>query len=211
MGRELRKADFTKLAGQTQLVYERNASRFANERPKSLIEKKWLDRFLKLVPENGNLLDLGCGAGQPIAAYFIRQGHRVVGLDASVNMIRLARENFPAGDWRREDMRNFKWDERFHGIIGWHSFFHLTRDEQRASLPGIAKHLAPQGALLLTVGPNDGEVEGRVGCDPVYHASLSLGEYREILSVQGLEIEDFVAEDPDCDGSTVLLARMAGG
>lgn len=209
MGGDLGKMDISDLADQTQLVYERNARRFAIERPKNLFEKPWLDRFLELIPENGNLLDLGCGAGEPIASYLIEQGHSVVGLDASNNMIHLARENIPTGDWRLGDMRNFQLDDRFHGIIAWHSFFHLTREEQRTALPCIAKHLTPKGALLLTVGPNDGEVAGRVGDDPVYHASLSQDEYGDILSIQGLEIKSFVAEDPDCDGATVMLAQMS--
>lgn len=62
---------------------------------------------------------------------------------------------------------------------------------------------------MLTVGTHDGEVTGRVGDDIVYHASLSQDEYCDILSNQGLEIESFVTEDPDCDGSTIMLAKMS--
>lgn len=202
------KSDLTELAGKTQSVYERNARRFADERPKTLIEKSWLDRFQNLMPKNGKVLDLGCGAGEPIASYLFEKGHRVVGLDASKNMIDLARENIPAGDWRLGDMRTFQLSERFHGIIGWNSFFHLTRDEQRTVLPNIANHLLPGGAILLTVGQHDSEVAGCVGDDPIYHASLSQDEYREILSNEGLGIVRFTPEDPDCYGMTILLAQV---
>ena len=203
----MRDKDMAQLARQTQLVYQRNAYRFANERPKNLIEKPWLERLRRLMPKNGTVLDLGCGTGEPIAAYFLQHGHPVVGLDASANMISLARKNLPSGDWRLGDMRTFDFPDRFHGILGWHSFFHLTRQEQRTTLPRIAGHLQPAGALLLTVGPDDGEVAGRVGDDPVYHASLSQNEYREIFSRLGISIIQFVTEDPDCDGATVLLAQ----
>ena len=204
----MEKPDLSELAGQTQQVYERNARRFATERPKTLVEKSWLDRFRSLMPENGNVLDLGCGAGEPIASYLIENGHRVVGLDASKNMIELARQAIPAGDWRLGDMRRFQFSERFHGIIGWNSFFHLTQNEQRAALPKIARHLLPGGAIMLTVGPEEGEVAGRVGDDPVYHASLSPREYDKVLSNEGLEIVNFTAEDPDCYGMTILLAQL---
>lgn len=208
-GCQLSDRDITDLALQTQVTYQRNARRFADERPKSLVEKPWLDRFLKWIPEGGKILDLGCGAGEPIASYFIGHGHTVVGLDASSNMVDIARANIPSGEWRLGDMRSFEFSERFHGIIGWNSFFHLTRDEQRNVLPCIANHLHPDGVLLLTVGPLDGEVAGCVGDDPIYHASLSPDEYDSILSSLNIQIRQFVPEDPECYGMTILLAQMS--
>lgn len=201
--------DITSLAAQTQAVYQRRATAFTTQRPKSLHEKPWLDRFRNLMPGNGSVLDLGCGNGDPIATYFTDHGHRVTGMDASTNMIKMARENHPNGDWRVADMRGFAFPETFDGIIGWHSFFHLTRDEQRSTLPIIAKHLNPNGALLLTVGPEDGEVTGHVGGDPIYHASLSPAEYGDILATLSIEIRKFTPNDPECDGSTLLLAQKS--
>lgn len=196
----------TAVAATTQAVYERQATRFDRERPRRLHERAWLDRFLALVPPGGLILDLGCGAGDPIAAYITSAGYRVIGLDASRAMLALARERFPAGDWRHGDMRSLDFSERFDGIIGWNSFFHLTRDEQRDALPRIGRHLAPGGALMLTVGPEDGEVLGTVGGEPVYHASLAPREYERILGDLGLALVAPIAEDPACDNQTVLLA-----
>jgi len=164
---------------------------------------------MKLMPAYSSILDLGCGAGDPIASYFIKHGHCVVGLDSSLNMLAMACENIPSGDWRLGDMRQLDLPERFNGIIGWNSFFHLTRDEQRQTLPDIARHLLPGGALLLTVGPYEGEVAGCVGDDPIFHASLSLGEYSDILISHTVRIRAFVPEDPDCYGMTILLAQKA--
>jgi len=201
--------DISELALETQLIYQRNARRFADERPKNLVEKSWLDQFRRLIPAGGKILDLGCGAGVPIASYLIRHGHSIVGLDASSNMIDMARDNIPSGDWRLGDMRSFDFPERFHGIIGWNSFFHLTREEQRIALPNIAKHLHSEGALILTVGPHEGEVAGCIGDDPIYHASLSPNEYSGILSDLSLNIREFMPEDPECYGMTILLAQKS--
>ena len=164
---------------------------------------------MKLMPAHVSILDLGCGAGDPIASYFIQHGHSVVGMDSSSNMLAMARKNIPRGDWRLGDMRQLDLPERFNGIIGWNSFFHLTRDEQRKTLPEIARHLLPGGALLLTVGPHEGEVAGCVGDDPIYHASLSLNEYSDILLSHTVRIREFTPEDPDCYGMTILLAQKA--
>lgn len=195
------------MAATTQAVYERNARRFDAERPKGLHERVWLDRFLDLIPNEGAILDLGCGGGDPIARHMTQQGFHVVGADASTAMLEIARERFPTGDWRLADMRTLSLPETFDGIIGWNSFFHLRPDEQRAVLPKLAAHLNPGGALMLTVGPHAGEVAGIVGDDPVYHSSLAPDEYRQILDGLGLEIVRFAFEDPDCDQQSVLLAR----
>ncbi|MBO0334975.1 class I SAM-dependent methyltransferase [Sneathiella sp. CAU 1612] len=195
------------LAKTTQDVYERNAERFDAERSKTLFERNWLDRFLSLIPEKGYVLDLGCGAGDPIARYILSKGYILAGIDASAAMLRLAERRFPAGDWRQMDMRSLDLQERFHGIIGWDSFFHLSREEQRLVLPKLAAHLQSGGALLLTVGPTDGEVAGHVGDDAVYHASLSIEEYISILASGGLKVVDFRPEDPDCGQRSVLLAQ----
>ncbi len=195
------------MAATTQTVYERNARRFDTERAKGLHERVWLDRFLSLLPPEGNVLDLGCGSGDPVARYMTAQGFDVVGVDASTAMLDIARERFPSGDWRLADMRTLSLPETFDGIIGWNSFFHLRQDEQRAVLPKLAAHLRPGGALMLTVGPQAGEVAGTVGDDPVYHSSLAPDEYRQVLAGLGIGIVRFTFEDPECHQQSVLLAQ----
>jgi SAM-dependent methyltransferase len=195
------------LAARTQDVYERRARRFDAERARDLHERVWLDRFLDLVSPGGRVLDLGCGSGDPIAAYMTDTGYDVLGVDASRAMLALARSRYPAGDWQYGDMRDLDLPERFDGIISWNSFFHLMPDEQRAILPRIGRHMKEGAGLMLTVGPEAGEVTGHVGGDPVYHASLAPEEYVDRLSMLGVDIVDFVPEDPSCDGQTVLLGR----
>ena len=199
--------DMEALAAATQNVYERNARRFDAERSKNLVERVWLDRFLAQVGGSGRILDLGCGAGDPIAAYMSGRGLHVTGVDASTEMLKIARERFPDGDWRHMDMRALDLGETFDGIIGWDSFFHLRQDEQRAVLPRLAQHLTPGGVLMLTVGPTAGEISGHVGDDLVYHSSLAPQEYEGILANLGIDIVRFTNEDPDCGHRTVLFAQ----
>lgn len=199
------------LARNTRDIYERNATRFDAERTRLLYERPWLDRFLGFLPPEGRILDLGCGTGDPIASYFLTRSFRVTGMDFSTAMIAIARERFPRGDWRIGDMRLLGLGELFDGVIGWDSFFHLTPEEQRSTLPLLAGHLKTGGALMLTTGPAAGEVSGHVGDDAVYHSSLAPSEYGTILRGLGLEIVEFVREDPECDLHTVMLARMTSG
>ena len=203
--------DLSRLSRKTRDTYERHAGRFDAERSRALFERPWLDRFVSLLPERATVLDVGCGAGEPVARYFVDSGLRVTGIDVSREMVALSAQRLPSARWLIADMRELNLDETFDGVVSWHAFFHLTPAEQRTTLPLFARHLTDGGALLLTVGPREGETVGRVGGEAVYHASLSPAEYRRILAEHGLEIVDFVPEDPNCDYATVLLARKRVG
>lgn len=196
--------------GGTRAVYDRQAEVYDKARSRSFFEARWLATFGDALPRGAKVLDLGCGAGEPIAAWLIGEGFRVTGADFSEGMLAIARARWPDGDWRVADMRNLDLDETFDGIVGWDSFFHLTPDEQRATIPRLAAHLAPEGRLMVTVGHKAGEVSGTVGAETVYHASLSPAEYARCLEDAGLAMTAFMAEDPRTDFHTVLMARKTG-
>ncbi len=206
---EVQVSDLADLAGRTQDVYARKGLQYDDERSRALFERGWLDRFLALVPARAAILDAGCGAGAPIAQYLIKQGCRLTGIDLSVPMLERARVRFPRARWLEADMRGLDLPDRFDGIVGWHSFFHLAPDEQRETLGRFAAHLRDGGALMLTVGPHASEAIGHVGGEPVYHASLAPGDYETALRALGMRIVRFVAEDPECDHASVLLAQKA--
>ena len=191
----------------TRGVYERRAEDYDAGRSRAFFEARWLTRFADSLPKGGRVLDLGCGAGEPIAGWLIREGYRVTGMDFSQPMLDIAARRFPDGDWRLGDMRTLELPGRFHGIIGWDSFFHLTPDEQRATIPRLARHLEPGGVLMVTVGPIAGEVTGNVGGETVYHASLSVEDYARVMDRAGLRLIAYMAEDPYCDFHTVAMAR----
>ena len=52
-------------------LYQRHADDWGRDRGRSLVEKEWLDRFFALLPLKPAVLDVGCGAGEPIARFFI--------------------------------------------------------------------------------------------------------------------------------------------
>ena len=39
----------------------------------------------------------------------------------------------------------------FDGIIAWHSFFHLTPEDQERALARLGAHLGANGVMMLTV------------------------------------------------------------
>jgi len=191
---------------RTPAVYQKHAVAWDQHRHRVLIERSWLDRLVARLPQSPAVLDIGCGAGEPISRYLIEAGCDVTGADISSAMIELSSGRFPDSEWVVMDMRSWTLDRTFDGIVGWDSFFHLDRDEQRSVLREMSRHVLPGGALLLTIGHEDSEVLGTVEGEPVYHSSLDPDEYRRILSECGFRRIEMTLEDEDCDWHSVLLA-----
>ncbi|HVL72448.1 MAG TPA: methyltransferase domain-containing protein [Beijerinckiaceae bacterium] len=189
-------------------LYERHARAFDEARGRSLFERGCLDDFAALVRPGGRVLDLGCGSGEPIAGDLIRRGFRLTGIDTSPTLIGLCRERFPGEEWRVADMRGLALGRTFDGLLAWDSFFHLAADDQRAIFSVFRAHAAPGAPLLFTTGPAAGEAIGAFQGEPLYHASLAPNEYRSLLAGHGFEVVRHVAEDPECGGHTVWLARL---
>lgn len=189
-------------------LYERHARIYDLERGRSLFEKPWLDRFTALLPPQAEILDIGCGHGEPVAAYLIGRGYRVTGVDSSPSLIALSRDRFPAHHWSVADMRSLALHRAFGGILAWDSFFHLGFEDQRRMFAIFRQHAAPGTALMFTSGPQHGEAIGSYQGEPLYHASLAPEEYRSLLNAQGFELVAHKAEDPDCGGHTIWLARL---
>ena len=192
---------------QVRAVYEAKAASYDAQRSRALFEARWLARFANALPLGGRVLDLGCGAGEPIARWFIAEGFRVTGVDFAQAMLDIARQRWPDGDWRQADMRDFDLGMQFDGIIAWNSFFHLDPTAQRVCIARMARHLVPGGSLMLTVGPEAGETTGTVDGSEVYHASLSPAGYANCLEDNGLRLTGFLAEDPETNQHSVLMAR----
>lgn len=187
-------------------LYNNNVSWYESERGRALIEKKYLDYVLELVPTSGSVLDLGCGIGEPIAAYISSKGFSVTGVDGAENMIQRAKELKPTSEWIVADMRTLQLNTKFKALIAWDSFFHLTHDEQRKMFTLFSNHLDSMGILVFTSGPDFGEAYGDLNGHELYHSSLSSDEYHSLLKENGFKVLKHEVEDPACGGHTVWIA-----
>ena len=197
------------LAENIGALYEGIAAEFDRDREKTLMERPYLEAVLAGLRDPRHVLDLGCGSGEPIARFFIESGCSVTGVDISAAMLAMCRARFPDASWIEADMRRFALGEEFDAIIAWDSFFHLTPEDQRAMFPVFASHAAPAAMLLFTTGPAEGIAIGNIYGRDLYHASLSADEYRSLLADHGFTVLLHVAEDENCGGHTLWLAKKS--
>jgi SAM-dependent methyltransferase len=108
-------------------------------------------RILDLVQigEETHLLDVGCGAGR-----FCRiardRGAEVTGLDATRELVEIARQRTPDGEFDVGEMEDLPWDDdSFDVVTGFNSFF-LARDMVGA-LREARRVARPGGTLALTI------------------------------------------------------------
>lgn len=108
--------------------------------------------FIRRLPKQGSVLDVGCGSGY-VAAIFERRGFRVRGIDVSKNMLKLARKNAPKSRFRRMNMRRLDFPKNsFDGVVCLYSIFHVPRRFHLGILRSFRGVLKPKGLLAIHMG-----------------------------------------------------------
>jgi len=94
-------------------------------------------------------LDVACGTGRHLA--FLKRRHAVEGVDASPEMLRIARRRVPGVRLRRGDMRTFDLHRRFDVVSCLFSAIgHLrTKADVRTAYANFARHLRDGGVLIV--------------------------------------------------------------
>lgn len=101
------------------------------------------------VPNAQTLLDVACGTGLHLE--HLRAWYAVEGVDLDEGLVAVAGRKLPGVPVRTADMRDFDLDRRFDvvtclfGSIGYVE----TPEALRSSVASMARHLAPEGILIL--------------------------------------------------------------
>jgi SAM-dependent methyltransferase len=86
-----------------------------------------LNSFYTLIEiKKGTLLDLGCGAGEPVARHFVDNSWLVTGVDFSERMLELASIYVPEMKTIRGDIMEIEFEaNQFDAITATYSLFHI--------------------------------------------------------------------------------------
>lgn len=116
----------------------------------------------------GIALDAACGTGR-YAEYLVAQGHRVIGVDSSPDMLARARTRVPEADFRGGDLRELPLpDDHADVVVCALALTHLP--DLRPVVTEFARVLRPGGHLVIS---------------DVHHALVSLGSVPRVRSASG--------------------------
>lgn len=110
-----------------------------------------LREFVRRLPAQGELLDLGCGAGEPFASSFLTRHWYVTGVDISGAMLKLAACYAPKMMRIYADMREVNFaPESFDAICAIYSLFHVPATDHPGLFARMRDWLRRDGYLLFT-------------------------------------------------------------
>jgi ubiquinone/menaquinone biosynthesis C-methylase UbiE len=132
--------------------YDQIADAYIERFGVSAVRQKWLGRLVESLRSQGNkVLDLGCGAGIPVARGLVALGHSVIGVDGSAQQIMRARRNAPGATFVEADMCEVEFEAAsFDAVCAFYSITHIPSAEQGVIISKIAHWLKPGGTLVAS-------------------------------------------------------------
>ena len=112
--------------------------------------KGLLLRFLKYIPKNSFVLDLGCGAGTPVTKFLADNKCKVLGIDFSDGMLKLARKNVKKAKFIKMDITKMKFKENsFDGAVSFYALIHVPREQHESIYKNLHKIIKPDGIIMF--------------------------------------------------------------
>ena len=109
----------------------------------------YFQKFIERVPPSGMILSAACGAGR-FDGMLLDAGYRVVGIDQSAGVLKLAKERFPEVDYKKMALHEMNFQELFDGVIFMDAMEHIYPEDYPGILRGFQKALKPGGVLYFT-------------------------------------------------------------
>jgi SAM-dependent methyltransferase len=177
--------------------------------------RPWLADLHSRLPDRGDVLDIGCGCGIPVARFLAAAGHRVTGVDISDVQIDRARHLVPAGTFVRADITRLSFPPgSFDAIVCLYALIHMPLDEQPRLLRSIAGWLRPGGWLLATTGQDawTGTEDNWLGGPAtMWWSQTDATTYRSWLQQAGLTIATQELVPDGGSGHALFWARRDRG
>lgn len=132
------------------------------------------ERFIKDMPKNGKILDVGCGSGRD-SKFFLGKGYDVIAIDASKELCKIASQ-FLGIKVLNYNLLNLDYNMMFDGVWACASLLHISRDRQLFALERLVKSLKINGILYGSwkYGVTERIDDGRAFCDMTEKSIMEL-------------------------------------
>jgi SAM-dependent methyltransferase len=190
--------------------YDRVADDYLRLFGVSSVRQKKLDEFIERLSPGASVLDLGCGAGVPVAKILTEQRFKVTGVDISIGQIERARRNVPAAIFVQEDMGSLNFaPDTFDGVCAFYSVTHVPCDEHHALVRRVAEWLRPGGIFMASLGVSAGDWSGTWLGVPMFFSHNDPKDARQIIRDAGLLLEraELVEQDNEETSFLWITAR----
>lgn len=191
--------------------YDRMAERYRAWTKDNAVRLHFLDEVLTRLPPEGHVVDLGCGAGEPVTRR-LSEHHDVVGVDVSTEQLRLAHDAAPRATLIQADITQFdRPPASADAVVAFYAFGHLPPAAHRPLLARAVSWLRPGGLLLVNVPVTAGD-----GIDPdwlgvpMYFGAIGADATLAALRDAGVLVERAEVVDDDEDGVAVPFLWVLG-
>ena len=139
---------------ETLAYYNQHADAFVEGTRNADMSEQY-SAFLRYLPSDGSILDLGCGSGRD-SAWFSSLGFRVTAVDGSEALCRRVKENYGI-EAICMDFRDLSFVEEFDGIWACASLLHVSKEALPGVLARVSAALKPGGILYASFKYGSGE------------------------------------------------------
>ncbi len=173
------------------------------------------DSFIKILPSEARVLDVGCGSGVK-SKYFVERGLQVTGIDISDKLLEIAKKEAPKATFKILSMTDLDTiSETFDGVFAQASLLHIPKKEAGDVVRKMAQRLVPGGILYIAVKevradkPEEAvEKEHDYGYDyERFFSYFSMEELKRYLTDAGVQVISTL-RNPSPLGKTVWLQIM---
>ncbi len=136
-------------------------------------------------------------------------GLRVVGVDSSIEMLRIARRNVPGPSLVLADTTQLGLKPgSFAAIVAWDSLFHVDRRHHRNMYSNFARWLRPGGRVLFTSGGtgDEGFTSSMFGAE-FFYSGYPPDEVSSYLAAAGLVVLQRELDEPRDKGHVSFMAE----
>ena len=132
---------------QTIDYYNKNSEKFYKNTVHIDLSELY-PKFLRHIPDNGTILDLGCGSGRD-SLYFLEKGYIVTSVDASEEMVRLSSE-LTGQKTQYLRMQDIEFKNEFNGIWACASLLHIDKKLTESVFNILCNALRDDGVLYAS-------------------------------------------------------------